>query len=95
MDTIGALPGPSQLGPTLWDVKTRSLVLVAAVVVVATAGLLWLLIAYPQLSAPVEAVAVVLGTAFTAFAAYSALRAAQASRAASADTLRRERHAAS
>ena len=65
-------------------------VLVIVAAFLAIVGLLCLLVTAPRLSAPVEAVATVLGSGFAALAAFGALRAAQISRKTTRQALRRE-----
>lgn len=56
-------------------------------------SLLWVLVSCPELAAPIETVAVVVGTGFTAFAAWAAYKAARVSQGATIQSLRTERRA--
>jgi hypothetical protein len=71
-----------------WAVIVLPIAAVALVV-----GLLWLLIAHPELGGPIQTVAAVAGTGLTAFAAWSAYKAAQVSQGATIQSLRTERRA--
>ncbi len=71
-----------------WAVIVLPIAAVALIV-----GLLWLLIAHPELGAPIQTVAAVVGTGLTAFAAWSAYKAAQVSQGATIQSLRTERRA--
>lgn len=66
------------------------LLILAVLLVIA---LLWALVEHPELAAPIETVAVVVGTGFTAFAAWSAYKAARVSQGATIQSLRTERRA--
>lgn len=70
-----------------------AVIVLLIVAVLLVLGLLWALVSYPELAAPIETVAVVVGTGFTAFAAWSAYKAARVSQGATIQSLRTERRA--
>ncbi|KTS91719.1 hypothetical protein NS183_02880 [Microbacterium testaceum] len=82
-----------RFGPMAKRMPRWVVIVLLLLAVLLLAGLLWVLVSHPELAAPIETVAVVVGTGFTAFAAWSAYRAARVSQGATIQSLRTERRA--